>query len=246
MGCFSVQANNDYSYQPYSCVDDDISLEPIEEDIEEEIALSGSFFKNKEIINFSLDKAKENESFNALMIEKADLSVNGNNIHTKNIVINQVNRGNIIAIKASKLLQEKIDKENPNYGMMILKLNKLIEKELNGVNVSDINLSDWVNKNPLTKSLLSCIKDNHDQANIDAVISDRVIRYYQYKMDAQFSSDLDYYVKTLTDKVLTTATESNADKATSEDRASIHRKLHKIGDKPSSERRNAIYIQNHV
>ncbi|ELI7922796.1 hypothetical protein [Yersinia enterocolitica] len=245
MGFFSVQANNDSSYTSYFRFDD-VSLEPIEEDIEEEIALSGGFFKDKEIINFSLNKAKENESFNALMIENADLSVNGNNIHTKNIVINQVDRGNIIAIKASKLLQEKIDKENPNYGMIILKLNQFIEKELNGVNASDINLSDWVNKNPLTKSLLSCIKYNHDQANIDAVISDRVIQYYQYKMDAQFSSDLDYYVKKAIDKVLTTATESNADKITSEDRAGINRGLHKIGDKPSSERRNAIYIQNHV
>ncbi|WP_432323212.1 hypothetical protein [Yersinia enterocolitica] len=217
MGCFSVQANNNYSYTSYFCVDD-VSLDPIEEDIEEEIVLSGSFFKDKEIINFSLDKAKENESFNALMIEKAELSINGNNIYTSNLVINQLDEVNIIAIKASKFLQEEIDKGNPYCIIAGSILDQYIVNEFTGVNVFDINLSDWVNKNPLTKALLSCIKDNHGQANINTVVSDRVIQYYQYKMDSQASLDLDKYVKSLVHALLFTVFESNADKTMSVNR----------------------------
>ena len=220
MGCFSVQAKNYYSYPRF----DDVSLEPIEEDIEEDIALSGGFFKDKEIINFSLDKAKENESFNALMIEKAELSVNGNNIYTNNLVINQIDEVNIIAIKASKFLQEEIDKEDPHYIIAGSILDQYVVKEFTGVNVFDINLSDWVNKNPLTKALISCIGDNHDKSNINALISDRVIQYYQYKMDAQFSLDLDNYVKSLVHALLFTVFESNADKTMSANRANFYKK----------------------
>ncbi|WP_174846950.1 hypothetical protein [Yersinia artesiana] len=76
------------------------------------------------------------------MIEKAELSVNGNNIYTRNLVINQIDEVNIIAIKASKFLQEEIDKGDPHYIIAGSILDQHIVKELNGVNVSDINR--WV------------------------------------------------------------------------------------------------------
>lgn len=200
-------------YRKVELIDDVIS-----ERNADELVRTGGFFKDRTTINYSLEQAKENESFNAIMIEKAYFTVTGNNIYTKNPVISLLDEVNIIAIKASKFLQNEIDKGNPNYVKAGSILDQLIVAELNGVNASDINFSDWVNENLLTKAMKSCISENHDQANIDTVISDRVIQYYQYKMDEHSSLDLDRYVKVLTDALVSTASGFNADKPTSANR----------------------------
>ncbi|HDL8054842.1 hypothetical protein AB8970_08025 [Yersinia enterocolitica] len=237
----NLTKSDDYSYKRYDSVDDFLSMPNADELIQK-----GDFFKDRKTINFSLEQAKENESFNAVMIEKAYSSVKRDNIHTKNTVLNQIDEANIIARKASKFLQEEIDKGNPNYVTAGSILDQLIVKDLKGVSASDINNSDWVAKNPLTKAMKFCIGDNHNQSDINAVISDRVIQYYQYKMEAQSSLDLDNYVKTLTDALIYTVSTYNANQVTPENQVSLYRELSEIGNKPSSHRRDAIYISNFV
>lgn len=237
----NLTKSDDYSYKRYDSVDDFLSMPNADELIQK-----GDFFKDRKTINFSLEQAKENESFNAVMIEKAYSSVKRDNIHTKNTVLNQIDEANIIARKASKFLQEEIDKGNPNYVTAGSILDQLIVKDLKGVSASDINNSDWVAKNPLTKAMKFCIGDNHNQSDINAVISDRVIQYYQYKMEAQSSLDLDNYVKTLTDALIYTVSTYNANQVTPENQVSLYRELSEIDNKPSSHRRDAIYISNFV
>ncbi|WP_019209334.1 hypothetical protein [Yersinia massiliensis] len=142
----------------------------------DELVKYGNFFRDKTTINYALEQAKENESFNAVMIERAYFVVNENNSYTKNPVFNQIDEVNIIARKASKLLQDEIDKGNSNYVTAGAILDQLIVADVKGVSVMDINNSDWVANNPLTKAMISCIGANHDQPNINAVISDRVIQ----------------------------------------------------------------------
>lgn len=233
----NLTKSDDYSYKRYDSVDDFLSMPNADELIQK-----GDFFKDRKTINFSLEQAKENESFNAVMIEKAYSSVKRDNIHTKNTVLNQIDEANIIARKASKFLQEEIDKGNPNYVTAGSILDQLIVKDLKGVSASDINNSDWVAKNPLTKAMKFCIGDNHNQSDINAVISDRVIQYYQYKMEAQSSLDLDNYVKILTDALIYTVSTYNANQVTPENQVSLYRELSEIGNKPSSHRRDANYI----
>ncbi|MBX9473413.1 hypothetical protein J8Z83_01590 [Yersinia enterocolitica] len=233
----NLTKSDDYSYKRYDSVDDFLSMPNADKLIQK-----GDFFKDRETINFSLEQAKENESFNAVMIEKAYSTVKRDNIYTKNPVLNQIDEVNIIARKASKFLQEEIDKGNPNYVTAGSILDQLIVIDLKDVSASDINNSDWVAKNPLTKAMKFCIGDNHNQADINAVISDRVIQYYQYKMEAQSSLDLDNYVKKLTDALIFTVSTYNANQVTPENQVSLYRELSEIGNKPSSHRGDANYI----
>ncbi len=167
--------SDDYYYKKYDPVDDFLSMPNADELIQK-----GDFFKDRKTINFSLEQAKDNESFNAVMIEKAYFLVNGDNVYTEKPVFSQIDMANIIALKASKLLQEGIDKRNSYYVTAGALLDHVIAENFSDVRAIDINNSDWVANNRLAKAMKSCIKDNHDQTNINAVISDRVIQYYQH------------------------------------------------------------------
>ncbi|CQH59426.1 hypothetical protein [Yersinia frederiksenii] len=241
MLCFPHFHQSTNSYVKYSSVDDVISMPDADE-----IVKHGNFFRDKTTISYALEQAKVNESFNAVMIETAYFVVNGNNSYTKNPVFNQIDEVNIIARKASKLLQDEIDKGNCHYVTAGSILDQLIVAEVKGVSVMDINNSDWVANNPLTKAMISCIGTHHDQPNINAVISDSVIQYYQYKMEEHASLDLDNYVKGLTDALLLTVFASNVETSTATDRAGFYRELREMGNTPSDARRNAVHIQNYL
>lgn len=167
MGCFSVQLSNDYSYQPYSCVDDDISQ-------------------------------PKTDLSNALMIEDACHFTYGNYNCAVNIIINQSDRANMAALKYTEILQEKIDEKYDclssvfKQGLVMSKedyqiksneiLNEIIAKEFTSVNRSDINNGEWTKINPLTRAVLSWAKDRHDNVDINAIVSAKVIQYYHYKI----------------------------------------------------------------
>ncbi|WP_145523187.1 hypothetical protein [Yersinia rohdei] len=212
----------------------------------DELVKNGNFFKDKTAINFALNEAKENEIFNAIIIENAYHSINGNYCYINNPIVNQLDMANIIARKASKLLQEEIDKGNPYYVTAGSILDQLIVAEVSGVNTIDINNSDWVANNPLTKAMKLCIGDNHDQADINAVISDRVIQYYQYKMGEQDSLDLDNHVKRLTGTMLFTISGSQKNNSMVTDQDNFIRDLIELGNKPASNKRDAVYISSYA
>lgn len=232
--------NGDF-YKKYDSVDDVLSVLNVDELIQ-----NGGFFDDRAAINYSLEQAKENEVFNAVMMGKAYLSVSGDYVYTNKPIVNQIDIANIIAIKSSRFLQKEIDKGNQDYVTAGSVLDQLIVKELTGVSISDINQSDWVNKNPLTKAMKSCIGDNYDQADINTIISDRVIQYYQYKMEKCAALDLDDYVKRLTAALMVTVFECNAGKITSANRGAFYQELRGLGDKPASQHRNGIHITNYI
>jgi hypothetical protein len=196
----SSVGNDDDDYRREDPVDDVIS-----EPNKEELVLSGGFFKDKETINFSLDKAKDDDKFNMAMIENAYYSINGNYNYIIHPIINKIDIGIITVCKYSRELQEKIDEKynfmsnndrssivmtKDNYQVKSRKiLNELIVEELIGVKISDINNSDWVNENPLAKAMLDCIKDNHDQSDINAIISDRVVQFYNKMKEIPASNE---------------------------------------------------------
>ncbi|AHM74935.2 hypothetical protein [Yersinia hibernica] len=188
-----LQPSSTYSYKKYPSVDDIISLPN-----NPEIIISGCFFKDKVTVNASLEQAKEDDKFNAIMIENACFSIRKNFHHTNYPSINQVDKANIIAIKYLPMLQNKLDEKYDllrdclNKQLIMAKesyhtkgkeiFNELIARNLAGVANSDINHRNWVNENPLAKAMLDCIQDSHDQTDINAVISDRVIQFFNYKL----------------------------------------------------------------
>lgn len=167
MGCFSVQASNDSSFQPYSYVVDDISQ-------------------------------PKTDLSNALIIEDACHFTYGNYNCAVNIIINQSDRANMTALKYTGILQGKIDEKYDclssvfKQGLVMSKedyqiksneiLYEIIAKEFTGVKRSDINNGEWVKINPLTRAMLSWAKDRHDNVDINAIVSAKVIQYYNYKI----------------------------------------------------------------
>lgn len=170
----SINDNN--SYTKYDSMDDFLSLS-------DEIVPTAGFFKDKETINFLLDRAKGDEKFNMAMIENAYLITNKNDTYMRNPYVDLIDKVNISAINSLNILQKKIDEGSDIYIKAGELLNKVIINHFIGtasdLKIDDINIDNWVNRNPLTKALKFCIKDNHGQADINAVISERVIQYYQ-------------------------------------------------------------------
>ncbi|WP_261373768.1 hypothetical protein [Yersinia mollaretii] len=166
--------------------------------LNENLVLSnGLFFKDRITINFSLEKSKENEVFNNCMIEKACHSTSGNYFDAIHPIVNKNDKANISVAMNSRKLKEKIACEyaylckTPNGSALMPEgfyqgraekiINKLIEKELGGVNSLDIDPIKWINTNPLTSAMLTCIKDDHDQSDINSIVLDRVINFYSSK-----------------------------------------------------------------
>lgn len=163
------------------------------------------FFGDKITTNSSLDKSKEDEEFNMHMIENAYYIKNKNYSYTSSPIINQKDKANITALIYAPELQERINKEYSDLkentvmhksdyqikGNLIL--TELIAKEFTAVASSDINSGQWANENPLTSAMLACIKDKHEQPDINAIVSDRAIRFLCTKvphvMDEIFSLD---------------------------------------------------------
>lgn len=191
----SINDNN--SYTKYDSVDDLLSLS-------DEMVPTAGFFKDKETINFLLDRAKGDEELNMAMIENAYLITNKNDIYMRNPYVTLIDKVNIVAIKSLNLLHKKISEGSEIHIKAGELLNKVIINHFIGtasdLKKDDINIDNWVNRNPLTKALKFCIKDNHGQPDINAVISERVIQYYQsIKNGASF---LDCDPEVLTNRLL--------------------------------------------
>ncbi|WP_144416361.1 hypothetical protein [Yersinia aleksiciae] len=161
--------------------------------------ISGHYFEDKETTSFSLSYAKGDDNFNALMMEKAYLLTNENTCYMASPNITKLDKSNIMAIKA---LNNINNKEGLIHAKARENLNQVIAGKYYGVTTDDINIDKWININPLTKALMFCIKDNHNESDINAIISERVIQYYQYAT-AEISS-LDTDVEILTNAMLLT------------------------------------------
>lgn len=94
----SINDNN--SYTKYDSVDDLLSLS-------DEMVPTAGFFKDKETINFLLDRAKGDEELNMAMIENAYLITNKNDIYMRNPYVTLIDKVNIVAIKSLNLLHKK-------------------------------------------------------------------------------------------------------------------------------------------
>lgn len=165
----------------------------------QKLMISGHYFEDKETTSFSLSYAKGDDKFNALMMEKAYLLTNGNTCYMASPNITKLDKSNIMAIKASNNINNK---EDLIHAKTRENLNQVIAGKYYGVTTDDINIDKWININPLTKALMFCIKDNHNESDINAIISERVIQYYQYAT-AEISS-LDTDVEILTNAMLLT------------------------------------------
>ncbi|WP_145557734.1 hypothetical protein [Yersinia aldovae] len=173
------------------------------------------FFGDMKAINSSLDKSKENEVFNVLMIENAYYIKNKNYAYTSSPIINKKDKANITALIYAQELQERINKQysclKGSAGMHEsdyqikgnLILTELIVKEFTAVAPSDINSGQWANENPLTSAMLACIKDNHEQPDINAIVSDRAIRFLCTKMPHEMNEifSLDGLITTCIDEI---------------------------------------------
>ncbi|WP_261371975.1 hypothetical protein [Yersinia mollaretii] len=208
------------------------------------ILSNGIFFKDKVTINFSLEESKKNKYFNINMIENAYYIKNKNYSYTNSPIINQKDKANITALIYVQELQERINKEYSDLkentvmhksdyqikGNLIL--SELIAKEFTAVASSDINSCQWANENPLTSAMLACIKDKHEQPDINAIVSDRAIRFLCTKvpneMDEIFS--LDGFITTCIDEITQYLFSPEGNKVTSPDdiAASIKRKVERM------------------
>lgn len=211
---------------------------------EELIRSNGVFFKDKVTINFSLEESKGNKDFNINMIENAYYNKNKNYSYTSSPIINQKDKANITALIYAQELQERINKEYSDLkentvmhesdyqikGNLIL--TELIVKEFTAVASSDINSCQWANENPLTSAMLSCIKDNHEQPDINATVSDRAIRFLCTKVPNEMNEifSLDGFISTCVDEITQYlfSPEGNNMTSTNDIAASIKRKVKKI------------------
>ncbi|WP_080987520.1 hypothetical protein [Yersinia mollaretii] len=202
------------------------------------------FFGDKTTTSSSLDKSKEDEVFNMHMIENAYYNKNENYSYTSSPIINQKDKANITALIYAPELQERINKEYSDLkentvmhksdyqikGNLIL--TELIVKEFAAVASSDINSCQWANENPLTSAMLFCIKDHHEQPDINAIVSDRAIRFLCTKvpneMDGIFS--LDGFITTCIDEITQYLFSPEGNKVTFPDdiAASIKRKVERM------------------
>ena len=114
------------------------------------------------------------------MIEHAYRHTNNNDIYLKNPYVELNDKANILAIKTMNVLQKKIEQGSEVSARAGEILNQLIIEKFAGTTINDIDIDNWVNRNRLAKALKSCIKDNHEQPDINAVIAERVIQYYHF------------------------------------------------------------------
>ncbi|CNF56950.1 hypothetical protein [Yersinia mollaretii] len=202
------------------------------------------FFGDKTTTSSSLDKSKEDEVFNMHMIENAYYIKNKNYSYTSSPIINQKDKANITALIYAQELQKRINKEYSDLkentvmhksdyqikGNLIL--TELIVKEFTAVAPSDINSCQWANENPLTSAMLSCIKDNHEQPDINATVSDRAIRFLCTKVPNEMNEifSLDGFISTCVDEITQYlfSPEGNNMTSTNDIAASIKRKVKKI------------------
>ena len=172
-GCLpsSVFTGGDYTYCQYELS----SISNVEGLIK-----NGDFFKDKTTTDFSLSRASKDERFNIEMIEHAYRHTNNNDIYLKNPYVELNDKANILAIKTMNVLQKKIEQGSEVSARAGEILNQLIIEKFAGTTINDIDIDNWVNRNRLAKALKSCIKDNHEQPDINAVIAERVIQYYHF------------------------------------------------------------------
>lgn len=172
-GCLpsSVFTGGDYTYCQYELS----SISNVEELIKH-----GDFFKDKTTTDFSLSRASKDERFNIEMIEHAYRYTNNNDTYLRNPYIELNDEANILAIKSMNILQKKIDQGSEVSAKAGEMLNQLIIGEGYGITINDIDIDNWVNRNRLAKALKFCIKDNYKKPDINKVIAERVIQYYQH------------------------------------------------------------------
>ncbi|MFW5392696.1 hypothetical protein V1951_15520, partial [Yersinia sp. 2544 StPb PI] len=94
--------------------------------LSDEIVPTAGFFKDKETINFLLDRAKGDEKFNMAMIENAYLITNKNDTYMRNPYVDLIDKVNISAINSLNILQKKIDEGSDIYIKAGELLNKVI------------------------------------------------------------------------------------------------------------------------
>lgn len=202
--------------------------------LNEDVVLSnGLFFKDRTTINFSLEKSKENAMFNSCMIEKACHLVHGTYLDAIHPIVNKNDKANISVAMNSIKLKEKIADEyaylckKPNGSASMSEgfyqgkaekiINNLIEKERWGVNSLDIDPVKWINTNPLTSAMLTCIKDSHDQSDINSIVLDRIIQFYSSKETVEMNEifAMDDYIALHMDEVVKFVFSPEGEKVTS-------------------------------
>lgn len=235
-GCLpsSVFTGGDYTYCQYELS----SISNVEELIKK-----GDFFKDKTTTEFSLSRASKDERFNIEMIEHAYRHTNNNDTYLRNPYIELNDKANILAIKAMNILQKKIDQGSEVSAKAGVMLNQLIIGKFDDRTINDIDIDNWVNRNRLAKALKLCIKDNYKQPDINKVIAERVIQYYQHINQGNVFLGCD--PETFTDSMLFTIFDSQTQIVSHADAKGFFSELTASGDKRTIKKRQCMVFPDY-